>query len=348
MDSENRVAENRVAENRVAFVDYAKGISIILVVMMHSTLSSEEALGHTGWLGEVVAFARPFRIPAFFLIAGLFVARGIDRPWREFLDRKVLHFVYFYVLWLSIQFVFRAPVYAAEFGMLGALRQYLTAFVDPFGTLWFIYLLPVFYLAARLLRGLPPALVLIAGAVLEIAPVATGWTLIDEFAGRFVYFYAGTIAGAFILRNAPRTASHRAAAIGGLVAWSGLNLWCVQAGISELPFVSLALGLAGGAAVVVVSALLAQMQVLTPIRYCGSVSLVIYLGFFLPMAATRTALIKAGLVASPSTVAALVTIAAVIVPLAIYWLVRGTALRFLFERPAFARLSRPVRLQPAE
>ena len=58
---------------RIDWVDYAKGISIILVVMMHSTLSSEEALGAAGWLHGVVEFARPFRIPAFFLIAGLFV-----------------------------------------------------------------------------------------------------------------------------------------------------------------------------------------------------------------------------------------------------------------------------------
>jgi hypothetical protein len=34
-----------------------------------------------------------------------------------------------------------------------ALRLYLLAFIDPFGTLWFIYLLPVFFLATRLTRS---------------------------------------------------------------------------------------------------------------------------------------------------------------------------------------------------
>ena len=65
-------------QQRLEWIDYGKGISIILVVMMHSTLSSEQALGHVGWLHEVVAFAKPFRIPAFFLIAGLFVGRKIS------------------------------------------------------------------------------------------------------------------------------------------------------------------------------------------------------------------------------------------------------------------------------
>jgi uncharacterized membrane protein YcfT len=49
----------------------------------------------------VVAFAKPFRMPDFFLISGLFLARVIDRDWRTYLDRKVVHFVYFYLLWTA-------------------------------------------------------------------------------------------------------------------------------------------------------------------------------------------------------------------------------------------------------
>ena len=45
-----------------------------------------------GWMHAAVAFARPFRMPDFFLISGLFLARVIDRARRDYLDRKVLHF----------------------------------------------------------------------------------------------------------------------------------------------------------------------------------------------------------------------------------------------------------------
>ena len=58
---------------RIAWVDYAKGFCIILVVMMHSTLGVEAALGAKNWLHEAVIFAKPFRIPAFFLMSGLLV-----------------------------------------------------------------------------------------------------------------------------------------------------------------------------------------------------------------------------------------------------------------------------------
>jgi uncharacterized membrane protein YcfT len=50
---------------RVDWVDYAKGFCIVFVVMMHSTLGVERAVGQEGWLHTVVAFARPFRMPDF-------------------------------------------------------------------------------------------------------------------------------------------------------------------------------------------------------------------------------------------------------------------------------------------
>ena len=326
---------------RIEWVDYAKGISIILVVMMHSTLSTEEALGHAGWLHGVVEFARPFRIPAFFMIAGLFVAHTINRDWRTFLDRKVLHFVYFYVLWLVIQFAFRTPFYIADQGALGALRVFLTAFIDPYGTLWFIYLLPVFYLATRLTRSVPPVVVLLIAAALEIAPIETQWTLVDEFAGRFVYFYVGYLLSDFILRGADWSRSHTLTVFAALAAWFAVNLLLVHAGLSTEYGMSLALGLAGAAAVVAISVLLAKSHLFEFLRYCGQNSIVIYLAFFLPMAVTRIALAKTHVITDPGTAAALVTTMAVVVPLVMYRLVRGTMLNFLFERPNLFRLTAP-------
>ena len=47
--------------------------------------------------------------------------------------------------------------------------------------------------------------------------------------------------------------------------------------------------------------LLARMQWLNFLRYCGEHSIVIYLAFFLPMATTRTLLLKTGLIADIGT-----------------------------------------------
>src|SRR6516164_4350612 len=94
---------------RVDWIDYAKGICIVMVVMMHAVLGVELAAGESGFMHPLVAFAKPFRMPDFFLISGLFLALVIDRDWRTYLDRKVVHFAYFYMLWVTIQFGFKAP-----------------------------------------------------------------------------------------------------------------------------------------------------------------------------------------------------------------------------------------------
>ena len=144
------------ASSRIDWVDYAKGLCIILVVMMHSTLGVEKATGQLSWMHEVVEWARPFRMPDFFLISGLFLASRIDRPWRSYLDSKVLHFAYFYALWVTIQFAAKGYGMTQELGAAGALQAYLMSFIPPFGTVWFIYLLPVFFVVAKLLRPVLP------------------------------------------------------------------------------------------------------------------------------------------------------------------------------------------------
>lgn len=318
---------------RVDWVDYAKGFCIVMVVMMHSTLGVEAAAGREGWMHTLVALAKPFRMPDFFLISGLFLARVIDRDWRDYLDRKVVHFGYFYVLWVTIQFAFKAPVFAAEMGWRGVGFAYLEAFIEPFGTLWFIYLLPIFFVVVKLSRGVPWIAIWLVGAALEIAPIHTGWTVIDEFAGRFVYFYTGYLFAPRIFALAAHWREFPEAILAGIAVWGLVNGLLVFHGFAELPFVSLALGLAGAAAVVAVSVLLSQTDLAAPLRYCGRNSIVIYLAFFLPMAVSRTVLLKTGLITDIGTVSALVTISGVVGALVMYWAVRHTFLRFLFERP---------------
>ena len=335
---------------RIEWVDYAKGICIVMVVMMHATLGVEAALGEKGWLHYAVAFAKPFRMPDFFLISGLFLALVIDRDWRTYLDRKVVHFAYFYVLWVTIQFAFKAPGFAAEHGVAGVAGLYLMSFVEPFGTLWFIYLLPVFFVVTKLARGVPPLVVWLIAAALEIAPIATGWTMVDEFAGRFVYFYTGYILAPRVFALAAYVQERPTRAVAALLGWAAFNGFYVMAGAADLPFVSLSLGLMGAAAVVSLSALMAKRDMFAPLRYCGQHSIVVYLAFFLPMAASRAVLIKTGVITDIGTISALVTFAGVVGALALFWAVRHTSLRFLFERPErFWLAPRPrMVLQPAE
>jgi uncharacterized membrane protein YcfT len=261
-----------------------------------------------------------------------------------------VHFGYFYLLWVTIQFAFKAPGLAAEHGTLGVARLYAEAFIEPFGTLWFIYLLPIFFVVTKLTRGVPQLVIWSILAALEIAHIETGWTVIDEFANRFVYFYTGTILAGRIFQIAALAQARPWLAALALLAWAAFNSFYVTHGLDAKPFVSLTLGLIGAAAVVTVSALMAKSDVFAPLRYLGKNSIVVYLAFFLGMAGARSVLLKTGLIPDLGTVALIVTACGIGVAVALFWAVRGTPLRFLFERPAWARLQdRPkLALQPAE
>ena len=335
---------------RVDWVDYAKGFCIVMVVMMHSTLGVEAATGQESWMHALVAFAKPFRMPDFFLISGLFLARVIDRDWRTYLDRKVVHFVYFYLLWVTIQFAFKAPGLMFTHGLFGIARLYAEAFIEPFGTLWFIYLLPIFFVVTKLTLRVPPLVIFVLAAALEIAHIQTGWTVIDEFASRFVYFYTGYILATRIFQIAAAVQARPMIAALGLVVWALFNGFHVMLGLDGKPFISLTLGLAGAAAVVSVSALMAKSDVFAGLRYLGKHSIVVYLAFFLGMAASRAVLLKLNVIPDLGTLALIVTASGIAGAVALFWAVRNTPLRFLFARPAWARLQDKPKyaLQPAE
>ena len=251
--------------------------------------------GREGFMHALVAFAKPFRMPLL-PDSGLFLSRVIDRDWRTYSTARSCTSPI-------------SPCCGSDpvRGQGAAVRRRAwlaptwssntrSPFIEPFGTLWFIYLLAIFFVVDQGDAQLAAARR--CGAWrrrCKIAPVQTGWTTIDEFTGRFVYFYTG-----YLL--APRRSSPsppwcrrgRRRALLGLLAWA-LRRWRPRlCGHGRMPVVSLVLGLAGASAVIAVSALMAKGARIRPVRFCGEHSIVIYLAFFLPMAATRTLLLKTG------------------------------------------------------
>lgn len=264
---------------------------------------------------------------------------AIHRDWRTFLDRKVLHFVYFYVLWLTILVAFESPWIAAKTGWPGVGELYLRAFVRPYSMLWFIYLLPIFFVLTKALHRAPPALVWLCAAALQAAQLETDFKILDKFASYYVFFYSGYLLAPYLLRLADAVSARPAAALACLALWGLLEGYLVFADYALLPGISLALGLIGAAAVVAVSALMARTRVFAPLAYCGRNSLVVYLAFAIPLVVASKLLFSSGLIKDVGSIAALVTLASIAGALALHRLVRDTALRFLFERPARFRLA---------
>lgn len=331
--------------DRHAWVDFAKGFCIIAVVGMWvaGEMQGYVGQGKAGWLGYFVLFAKPFRMPDFFLISGLFLFRVIDRPWTRYLDTKVVHYLYFLWLWSFITVPLawwlgrETPADAVS-----ALQDMVLDLVyKPFANLWFIFMLPVYFVATRLLHRVPVWLVFLGGLALAMFPLHTGLYPIDRFGVYFVYFYAGHAFSRHFFALANWAHSHRSAAVAGLLAWAAFNTYAVKADWPSSLYISPLLGFLGISAVVIISRLLCEQRWSTLLKYLGENSIVVYLGFYLPMIVIVPALQASPLAARPSLVATLSLLGCIALPVAFSWVARRVGLGFLYERPAWARLKTP-------
>lgn len=319
---------------RINWIDQARGLSIILVVIMHSTLGVEKAMGVEGWMHHFVAYATPFRIPAFFLISGLLLASALRKPLAEFLDKRVATLLYLYVVWLTIQFGFKAPGMIGELGAADTLLAYLKAFVQPFGTLWFIYVLPIFFVISRATMRLPKLAVLGAGLIANLAPIHTGWMVIDQSAAFFFYFYLGHIAAVHIQAIVDWVMKNSKVAVLGLLAWALGHGFLLS--YAAMPVVHVAFALAGAMALITIAALLRNVPGMDLLRWIGRNTIVVYLGFFLPMAISRTVMIKSGIIGDVGTISLLTTVSAIFGAIIMYLIADKLRLaQFFYRKPSF-------------
>ncbi|RUT33087.1 acyltransferase [Arsenicitalea aurantiaca] len=348
------------AGERLGWVDVAKGISIILVVMMHSAYGVGAETGDIGFLHHVIAWAAPFRMPEFFLISGLFLAQVIGRDWLRYADRRVVHYFYFYVLWAIIHIVFKEAIVDRDPAL--AANYLAWAVIQPYGVLWFIYMLGVFSLVAKVIftARIPHWAALLVAALLQIAPIATGWRIIDEFCAYFVFFYAGYALAPFVFSLVSRAVARPLLALAGLALWAVLNGILVFSGgaelapdhfimgIAGLPVLHLVLALIGSIALCIGAGLLAPLRSMAWLGWLGAHSIVVYLAFALPMGAIRLVLLRLEIINDTGLLSLVVLVGSIVLPLMLYWAIERTGWgRFLFERPAWAHLpGAPGSLRP--
>ena len=338
--------------NRMPWVDMAKGLSIILVVMMYAAYNTGKYTGQVGFLHYIIGFATPFRMPEFFLISGLFLSQVIDRPWRRYADRRIVHYFYFYAVWAFIMIALKTGIFArAPIDMMHELGN---AIFDPYGVLWFIYMLGVFGLTTKLLWQfrVPSYVVIPLAAALQMAQIQSPSYVVTQFAGYFAFFYIGFVAAPLVFRLVAWTNRHVALALGGLALWAltdGLLVYSqghailpseTQMGLAAIPPLHFTLAILGAAALCVMGGLLSKLAFMEWLRWLGEHSLVVYVAFTIPMSLFRGFALSHGLITATGPLSLAVLVVSIASPVALYLIVQRIGYgRFLFERPAWARIA---------
>lgn len=317
-----------VPKARVEWVDAAKGLSILLVVLFHATLVDGTPPDSGPWWVINAVFST-LRMPLFFLAAGLFAASALRRTWPDLLRGRVLLLVYLYVLWVTLRQLVLGLVE-------GSLDLTWRSFLVPESHMWFLAVLAVFFVAARALRPVPVPVQLGAAALVSIVVSSSEIDLsrLDEILTYLVFFLAGCHWSRPIRDRATQVTWLRAA-----VAWAVFLVATVAvtaAGLRAVPPFRFLLSVAAVVAGIGLAVLLARHAVGRPLVALGRVTLPVYVLHGLFITASVRVLSGLGWDAQATLVGPLLLAAfALGASLAVHRLLRGVP--GLFETPAWLR-----------
>jgi fucose 4-O-acetylase-like acetyltransferase len=190
--------------SRLGWIDYAKGIAIILVVYRHVVFGLKSSgVVVPQWLIDGNNMFYSFRMPLFFFLSGLFFERSIARKGETgFFVTRVNTLLYPYLLWafiqISLQILFSSVVNAHRTG-----ADYLNILIQPrlLDQLWYLFALfnvtLLYLLVAKLFRYDKFAQVLVSLALLAIAPLVNSISTLYDIALHYIFFCIGNLTASY-------------------------------------------------------------------------------------------------------------------------------------------------------
>ena len=236
---------------RIAWPDAARGLAITLVVLHHAIqFTGEAGLAVPAW-DALTEFLRTMRMPLFFMAAGLFAGKWTRAPWRDLFRSKILLFAWVFAIWEVIRWgTFNLiPRESEESGILNLVLHF---FIWPIGG-WFILVLGIFFIVARLTARLDRRIQLAAAAAISIvwfSGFTTGNRAWDGMLLFYVFFVFGCYWRDWVTARAERLTWWAGAAI--VVAWGAAAGVLGIFHLGDAPVLGFALrvlGLAGGVAI---------------------------------------------------------------------------------------------------
>lgn len=322
---------------RLDWVDAARGIAILLVVLYHSTTwLASVGLPLEGWTRVDEALVS-LRMPLFFTVAGLFAGKWAQAPWERLWRGKVALFAWVLVVWSVVgagAFLLGVTAQghccsARGLALMGT--ELVFAPVAPRLELWFVWALGVFFLLARLLRRVDSRVLLAATGLLclltagQLDLVNIGWTKAPQY---WFFFVLGSRGRRGVLAVGR---AHPALLALGAATWAGATAAAQATGTSTALGVPALLAAAGVVAGIGASRLLARVRLL---RWLGARTLPVYLAHTPVIIGLAALLAFSGAAAHLAPVASwLVPVVAAVAVLAALGLPRLPHLGFLYEPP---------------
>jgi uncharacterized membrane protein YcfT len=269
---------------RLGWADFVRGAAMICVVYFHTTLFLS-AVGVDQTIGKAKSVFELFPLPAFFLMAGIFGARGIlTWDFRTLAVRRLLPLAYVYVLWSVLRFVlFSAfPALPARDTDIPPADPISLALLPilPASIYWFLYALMLFMLVTWAARRVPRWVLVTVSLVISTLftmGLVNTHTIAWNRIGALAFFFVVGVFFAKELTSAVERANvwHLVAVFSGFVVVGG-SLVAFRSLLRVPLLVTLGQCLAV-AVVVLIAKYAARVPALAFVRSIGLASLPIYL-----------------------------------------------------------------------
>ncbi|MEO8804605.1 MAG: acyltransferase [Burkholderiaceae bacterium] len=324
------------ANARAEWVDVAKGMGIVLVVLGHAIgglVSARLVAPDSAW-NATFYLIYTFHMPLFFLLAGLFVEQRLASDAGGFVRSAFTRIAWPYLLWSVVQLLVIDAVGSAVNVPTEVSAWRLVALLwEPASQFWFLQALLVLHLASRLL--LPHIGAAAFVLVLLLARGVVEWVelppLLAAPARYGMYYALGVWLGPLLLRSVEALPRSRATALAAAatVVWAIAAVAAYASGHAYISLATLPAAFAGSAAVVALASLpratLAAFWV-----QLGQASMAIYLLHVLFVAGTRIVLVKLLGLDAPAVILPLACVAGIAGPLLVRMLAsRAGATRML-------------------
>ncbi|MEN9964620.1 MAG: hypothetical protein RL582_1715 [Bacteroidota bacterium] len=351
-------------DKRHGWIDYDRGISIILVTYRHCFESLKNAgidLSNHPWLEYINVFFFGFRMPLFFIASGIFISGSISvKGISPYLSNRIKTILYPMIVWgfiqISLQLVFSG--YTNSKGDVGW-NTYLELFTNPrsTGQFWYLhalFLVGVVYAILKVFLEIDYKTQLVIGAVLyTLCAIDNHYAFsfqaklgfINDFLKYYLFFAIGdAISNRIFQEKTAALFSSYKLILPLLLSFVTIQYFFTEINMKEgnnyfvenqMPMFFLLVALVGCALSLSVSFSLKKRNSMRFLRVVGYNSVHIYCMQIIVMSVSRQILMKLVHIENPTILALLVLSTGIIVPIIIYQICLRMNLWWLFtlKRP---------------
>lgn len=324
-------------KSRLAWVDYLKGIAIILVVYRHALLGIERggiAINQHLENANMIFFS--FRMPLFFILSGIFIGGSLKKKTvAQFIKSKFNLLLYPYIIWTVLQItlqIIASPLVNANRGLI----DYTYIFYQPRNLDQFWYLPALFnatvvYVLLKTIRT-PQWLQLALGLGLYfVSPHLESISMLSDWMKFYFFFALGdSISTLFFSGKVQKLLNNPLSLLAVTPAFIVAQSYYVSHAVSPVLFLLIAL--TGCVSMFILSFQFQRWQLLAFLRVLGYHSLYIYVMHVMVVGVLRSLLENYLHVTNPYLLLGVCITGGVIIPVICYNLfIQSPLLSLLFS-----------------